>query len=251
MYISYNINSRDVGRLGNKMFIIAACAGANMKYGNTFCFIPDWDYSKHFPNLVSWTNDNELKPVAIYIEKKFSFDELPKTFHITQVQGYFQSEKYFLHCGDYIRDLFKPSYEIENKLKYLDNRDYELTSIHIRRGDYLNLVDYHPMPSIDWYREAMGYFKDSQFLIFSDDLEWCKENFNGNNITFSEGKSDIEDLFAMSKCDNNIIANSSFSWWGAWLNKNLEKTVIAPKNWFGPKGPQDTQDLYPKEWIIL
>jgi hypothetical protein len=96
--------------------------------------------------------------------------------------------------------------------------------------------------------------KDSVFLIFSDDIQWCKENFPDmpEKFRFIEGNKDYEDLYIMSHCKNNIIANSSFSWWGAWLNSNLEKTIIAPATWFGPTlQNNDTTDLYCEGWIKI
>ena len=88
-------------------------------------------------------------------------------------------------------------------------------------------------------------------MVFSDDLDWCKETFLGNRFTFISGNRDYQDLFLMSMCKNNIIANSSFSWWGAWLNTNLNKKVIAPKKWFGPQLSLSSDDIYPNTWEII
>ena len=82
-------------------------------------------------------------------------------------------------------------------------------------------------------------------------MSWVKENFIGDNFFYSQYDNEILDLSLMSICDNNIISNSSFSWWGAYLNKNKNKTVIAPNQWFGPNGPKDTQDIIPENWIKL
>jgi hypothetical protein len=97
----------------------------------------------------------------------------------------------------------------------------------------------------------MNLIGDSTFIFISDDINWVKENFKGDNIIYSPFKSDIDDLTLMVKCDNNIIANSSFSWWGAYLNKNENKKIIAPKEWFGPNGPKDTQDIIPENWLKI
>ena len=98
----------------------------------------------------------------------------------------------------------------------------------------------------------MTYFNNcDNFLIFSDDIVWCKNNFVGDKFIFIEGEEDYIDLWLMSLCNHNIIANSSFSWWGAWLNKNNNKTVIAPKNWFGPNKKLDPTDLYCKDWLVI
>jgi hypothetical protein len=97
----------------------------------------------------------------------------------------------------------------------------------------------------------MELIGDSIFVFISDDINWVKEHFKGDNIVYSPFKTDIDDLILMSKCDNNIIANSSFSWWGAYLNKNEDKKVVAPIEWFGVNGPKDIQDIIPKNWIKI
>lgn len=104
-----------------------------------------------------------------------------------------------------------------------------------------------------YFKNAISYFgKDKLYLIISDDIEWCKKNFKGNNFFFSEGESSIVDLYLQTMCNHNIISNSSFSWWGAWLNNNPEKIVIAPKNWFGKQMKDwNLQDLIPSEWERL
>jgi hypothetical protein len=90
------------------------------------------------------------------------------------------------------------------------------------------------------------------FLVFSDDMEWCKENFIGDQFIFVEGENDVTDLWIMSYCKHNIIANSSFSWWGAWLNDYKHKIVVAPLKWFGPaKGDIKTDDIYAENWIRI
>jgi len=109
---------------------------------------------------------------------------------------------------------------------------------------------------MDYYRNAISYMKNKGvniFYIFSDDIEWCKGHFSYiDEIIYVEGNINIKDLALMSICKNNIIANSSFSWWGAWLNKNDDKIVIAPSTWFGPsKKGFITEDLYCEDWIKM
>jgi len=102
----------------------------------------------------------------------------------------------------------------------------------------LNLGDYHTNLGMEYYGKAIRYFTDRlgrcDFLIFSDDIEWCKDNFLRGEFLFSDDVSESDALQKMSLCGHNIIANSTFSWWGAYLNKNKDKQIIAPKNWFGP-----------------
>ena len=90
------------------------------------------------------------------------------------------------------------------------------------------------------------------FAFFSDDIEWCKQTFEGDNNVFVEKQDDVLDLYLMSKITNNIIANSSFSWWAAWLNENKDKTVISPKEWFGPRNQHlNRRDTTPEGWVII
>jgi hypothetical protein len=88
-------------------------------------------------------------------------------------------------------------------------------------------------------------------LVFSDDISWCKDNLKFDKMNFIEGLDNVEDMWLMSLCDNNIIANSSFSWWGAWLNSNFNKKVIAPLHWFGDSANLNTSDIIPTNWIRI
>jgi hypothetical protein len=127
-------------------------------------------------------------------------------------------------------------------------------SIHVRRGDYLSFPEHHPPLTMDYYREAMSRFPGARFLVFSDDPGWCLLNFRdaGYQVEISTGRTAAEDMALMASCDHHIIANSSFSWWSAWLNRNPSKRVIAPDpktRWFGPaKKGWNTADLLPAAW---
>jgi len=125
--------------------------------------------------------------------------------------------------------------------------------VHVRRGDYLTIHDglFHTPCNKKYYQRAMEMFDDADFLFFSDDMDWVKENFVGENIKYSNSNSAIVDFAMVTLCDHHILANSSFSWWSAWLNHSPDKKVIATSNWFGPMGPQDTYDLIPDEWIVV
>ena len=138
-------------------------------------------------------------------------------------------------------------------------KEHQSVSLHIRRGDYLAKISLQVlglMP-MEYYTKGIDYISSKKantvYYIFSDDINWVKENLKIDNARFVSGniaKTHIEDLYLMSQCKHHIIANSSFSWWGAWLNDDQDKIVIAPKQWFN-KGPQDTQDLIPGTWIKM
>lgn len=229
------------GWLGNQMFQYAAVYAASKKI-NAQCGFPN-----NKPNLFDIFNLSAKQvnhpQKMLYQEPSFTYQNIPEIDDIT-LAGYFQSEKYFKHIENDLRQEFT----FKNIIQELNDK---YVSIHVRRGDYLDLKDHHPLCSIDYYKQAMSYFPNSKFLVFSNDLDWCKANLVGENIFYSEGYSAEEDLQRMSLCEHQIIANSSFSWWASWLNKNTEKVVVAPKHWFGPAKPLETKDLYCMNWIIL
>lgn len=233
------------GRLGNQMFQYASIIGIANKNGYDYCF------PLHRSSLSKWfdlTTKDQIYIGNIFHEKMFRFDstlfDLPDN---TDYLGYFQSEKYFQHCSSFIKNEFKFKKEIKQKVdEWFENKKY--VSVHVRRGDYQNLQNVFPLISKGWYKEAMQQFGNVKFLFFSDDLDWCKQTFTEPEHEFSPFDNEGEDMYAMSKCDGHIIANSSFSWWGAWLGKGK---TIAPRTWFGPHGPQDWQDIYCSDWVIL
>ncbi len=231
-----------MGRAGNMLFECAATIGSALNYNADYCF-PDWQYKSDFNiPLSKFKNLNRID--FKYSEPYFHYKkiEVPSVPSIDLV-GYFQSAKYWTGHNSIIKNLLTPKNLPEKQDK---------TAIHVRRGDYLKFSDCHPVLPMEYYLKAMQMVKSEKYLIFSDDIEWCKNNFIGSQFEFSDGKSEIEDLKLMISCSNQIIANSSFSWWAAYLNDNLNKTIVAPKVWFGPGLSQhDTKDLLPSDWIKL
>lgn len=202
----------------------------------------------------------------IYSESSFGFDEnLVVLNSPLYLKGYFQSYKYFRGYENLIKNIFAfpiDKLDSDNKKLLLEIKDENSISIHIRRGDYVNdkkIKDFHSNCSLDYYLEAIALMSskvnDVKLFFFSDDGEWVKEQFQ--NLSFSKtfidhnkGDNSWKDMYLMSSCNHNIIANSSFSWWAAWLNEHLDKMVIAPKKWFAD-AEINTNDLIPKEWIRL
>jgi hypothetical protein len=152
-------------------------------------------------------------------EQSFTYDSYLMTECVAHgninLHGYFQSPMYFDAYREDLLDILEFNHELINF-----KRGKPLVSIHVRRGDYLALQNNHPVCSHEYYDTAINYFDGCNFMFFSDDIGWCKENFVGPQFLFSEGFSESEDLQRMRLCDHNIIANSTFSWWGAYLNKN-------------------------------
>ena len=123
-----------------------------------------------------------------------------------------------------------------------------MSAVHVRRTDYAKSNGFHNMLDMDYYDEAISNIGSGKYVIFSDDIEWCRRSLKFKNLFFVEGNSSWEDLFLMSLCNNNIMANSTFSWWAAFLNKNKNKRIIFPSKWFGKKCKHKTNDMFPTSW---
>jgi hypothetical protein len=228
------------GRLGNQLWQIAATIATAKKYNLPYAF-PKWEYEPFF-NLHNCFTDT-IRISKTYQEPHFHFAPIPHGSDL-DLSGYFQSYKYFADYDQIIKDIF----EFRNPAPPQKNT----TSIHVRRGDYVNLSEYHSDLSItNYYEKTIAILDTEKYLIFSDDIEFCKKKFIGNRFSFVEGGNPASDLALMSACKNQIIANSSFSWWAAYLNKNPNKNVMAPKVWFGPKLPHNTKDLLPENWTKI
>jgi hypothetical protein len=248
------------GGLGNYLFQIAAGYAQALKHNKQYaCVLKDVQvghtpvkdyYSNILRNIIFLPG---LKQYTIYQEPSYNFVAIPDFNYNVKLCGYFQSEKYFFNFKKQIKELFK----IDNKTRAHLTDKYKLStntcSIHIRRGDYLKLQHVHPVIDIEYYKTAVDIIgKDKQYFVFSDDINWARNNLGFiTNPTFISDNKDYEDMYLMSMCYDNIIANSSFSWWGAWLNENESKTVIAPKNWFHPNYLTEFQDIYCPGWKIL
>lgn len=239
------------GRLGNNFFQLAAGLNLSYKHNNEL-LVPERDFFK-FINLKP-KHYGVLPDVYEFKEPSFHYSDIKYKDDII-LSGYFQSSKYFEENRDaVIRDLsLKEVYMSQIKEKYKDFLTKETISLHVRRTDYLHLSHAHPVLELEYYRNALEHIgtKNKTVVIFSDDIQWCKEAFLGTKFVFIEKNLDIVDMFLMSLCTHNIIANSSFSWWGAFFNKNKDKKVVAPSNWFGSYYKNDTKDLYCPGWEVI
>jgi hypothetical protein len=199
-------------------------------------------------------------------EVKFSYNEVVSLIPNQSIylEGYWQSAKYFERFRSVLVNDFRLKNQLGNqamKYKELIEKSNSSVSVHVRRGDYVQNPEttaYHGVCDLNYYNRAIQKIKDEvsnpTFFIFSDDKEYVKTTFGQcQNCIFIENLDrDVEELALMSICSHNIIANSSFSWWGAWLNENSNKKVIAPQLWFrNPDMQNQTQDLIPKEWIKI
>ncbi|HMO78953.1 MAG TPA: alpha-1,2-fucosyltransferase [Candidatus Paceibacterota bacterium] len=252
------------GGLGNQMFQYAYGRALSVA-GEKILFV------KNFPKngMRSFRLDvYNISDKINFIDKKNNyiknkFEAILSYLNIKKEDGYYQSEDYFKNIKSLIKQEFSPktisstTKELESKIKNSTNP----TAIHIRRSDYLNKNNIKLFHICDkkYYIDSINQIinlkkeKNTDFFIFTDDIKWAKENLSEiEKIFFISDKKlqEYEEIYLMSVCKNNIISNSTFAWWGAWLNKNGDKIVIAPKYWFKNKLTTNT-NIIPKEWITI
>ena len=255
-----------IGRLGNLMFQASAAIGYAKQFGYHWGCPRDTRevprFLEYFPLPITEGGGRRYNehidafcPVHGTHLNRCHFD-----FHPFQLRGdnitffgFFQSMKYFQHCQETIKKVFA--------LPHVAGfEDY--VSIHVRRGDYVKHAGSFPPITVDYVEQAMNKINTGKFMVFSDDIAWCKGAFThlDNSIQrfeYSEGRNEKEDLSLMASCGHHIIANSTFSWWGAYLGHNPDKVVVTPSgvrgNWFGMDGgvKKDCVDLLPEEWIKI
>jgi len=247
------------GGLGNQLFQISAAISLALENNDIAVFDKNnYDLPNQGSRCESYLRNifrnlkfsSNLSIELAHQEPSYCYQKIPYQPNLCLV-GYFQSEKYFVKHHDIIQQIFsvdKDSLKVIEK-KYSEILKKNPISLHVRRGDYKKFSEYHPLCSMGYYEKAISYFpSNSFFLVFSDDMEWCKQNFVQDNFSFAEGNKDYIDFYLMSLCKSAIMANSSFSWWAAWLGE--KDTVIAPDRWFG-KTNNNTKDLLPVQWIVL
>ena len=275
-----------LGRVGNQMFQYAALKGIASNCGLEYTIPPQHNKYQidNYGLLECFELTTNQKIGFVQTEKvvqenhfhfdNYLFNNCPDNVSLT---GFFQTEKYFEKIKNKIKEdfTFKKDW-LEPSLEFISQFDgEEIGFIHVRRGDpnltdkrgfkwaYVNLQDQHPVQPIEYYEKAIQEFsKDMKFLVFSDSIDWVKgqEFFKDERFMFSEPEHKHDDgalvpyidLCLMSLCSHAIIANSSLSWWGSWLQKNPNKKIIAPKKWFGAAYSQhNTKDLYCENWKII
>jgi len=272
----------NLGRLGNQMFEFAGLRGIAAEHGYEVC-IPPADhqgienYSLHQCFKLDHIKTGFISNENYSLEQTFHYnnDLFSTCPDNTSLYGFFQSWRYFANFEDEIRKDFTFHDDILNPCKEMVESVEEPIMLHVRRGDpnltdprgfkwsYTQCSSQHPPQPIEYYEKALAEFPEDQpVIVFSDSIDWVKEQefFSGDRFLHSEPDdkyadgsfTPYTDLCLMSLCSHAIIANSSMSWWGAWLQTNSNKKVIAPKMWFGPDyKDKDTKDLYYPNWIIL
>jgi len=219
------------GRLGNQLFQIASTIGIALKNNQEFVF-PLWQYEGEFDNKLP---TDYLINYQEYIEPDYKYHDVKLGGGDWNLTGYFQSWKYFHEYRKVIEHFFsfkKPC--------------YNGVAVHVRRGDYIERQNVHPLATVEYYKQAMDYFSGEQFTVFSEDIEWCNENLTGKNITIYPVQDAMHDFKAMCGHQYFIIGNSSYSYWAAYLSGSDK--IIAPKKWVVG---EEVDDRVPPDWIRL
>lgn len=256
------------GGLGNQLFIIFAALGTAQKQSKRFLITKQestpprgtyWnELLSSFPLVQKIDEEIEVE----FKEKSHNFfQEIPNPDKNMIISGFFQSSKYFNHISSEVRNLISlrklDEILVDKKIKNLREKwgDKRLIFVHVRRGDYLQLSHYHLNLPLEYYRQAFTYFEpeDTVFIFFSEDLEYCKENFKDLKYTDFVSDKDYKELIIMSRLDGGVMANSSFSWWAAWLGDSEKtKKIVCPTRWFASGGDEIEQtDRLEDHWIKI
>jgi len=291
------------GRFGNQLFQYAALRGIAAHHGYDWCIPPDShetfaNYGMHHPLKMKHLQEKNLGFVNSNVapQAMFSFDSLkqlnPGTKNVTEscynfdenlfnnfedncnLDGYLQTERYFKHIENELREDLEFKDEIFNVCNEFVSQFENIIFLHVRRGDNVGREDYYRMMTFDYYQRALKHFDDDvSVLVCSDDPEWCsqQEFFEDDRFLINtdvpeyghlclEGdgrqrysKVPYTDLCLMSLCNGAILSSSTLGWWGAWLQKNRTNPIIVPEHWYGPvlEAINDCRDLYPKEWTVI
>lgn len=238
-----------VGQLGNQLYEIAATISHAHRIGG-YAFIPDWAYRRVFNCRIPTGLSTE--GLEVFRESIRDYGPIPPRGELI-LKGNFQSLSHMDEALVRKTIRFHPHIVRYVRHRYRDLLKRRTTSIHVRRGDTLapdNLMRVLPP---DYYDRAIERFPDTEvFVVFSDDIPWCRDRFRGPRFHFISGEENFVDMCTMSLCGNHIIPNSTFSWWGAWLNPDPDKRVVAPGIWYKPGGAfAEVPDRLPPEWSVL
>lgn len=248
-----------IGRIGNQMFQIAH--GLNQALVHNRQFVAprlETDVLQYKDNIfrqIDFAIDNtQTISNSVRVESTFHFNKVePVKERPTVFVGFYQSEKYFRENNNYIKIIFGPTEEFKiNCLRKYPFINDNVTVINVRRGDYLTQPENHPVVTKEVYLKCLEQIPNvKNIMIISDDIPWCRENFSSLNAVFCDYWN-WEAMWCMSMCKNFVIANSTFSWWGAFLGEKEDSTVVLADTWFGPgvhsRGHYET-DIFKENWI--
>ena len=261
-----------MGGLGNQLSQIFTVIAYSLEHQIPFCLPrvkPKWDrrplyFDSVLSELTQFTTTSLPGTVVPYRESGFRYTKIPTYQSSVRLHGYFQAYRYFDPYRDEILRLIQFKQKVQDTLPKLTNNEQSQVSLHFRIGDYRGKPHCHPLLPLSYYRSALRELLSDrpheQFTVMycyqSEDLDLvgpmvAELTKNFPNLQFQACSTELADwevLIALSQCEYNIIANSTFSWWGAYLNQNSKKMVYYPSLWFGPGIKQDVTDLFPSSW---
>ena len=254
-------NLQPIGRLGNHLFQVAALLREKIvRHKQIHIFV---DQNQHYYDGFLYKLKQFITDVPTSNNGGGAFRYTPIHTTTTVLNGYFQSSRYFSDISNEVRDWFDPHPSIKStvSLKYATLLTDEIRKthviVHVRRGDYVipSKIRFHGILTPLYYCAAMARMRemcgsDVRFLLFSDDIEYCRTTFTDSDIICLDEPDEMVTLHLMSQFNHYILSNSSFSWWAVYLGEPSQ-IVIAPDRWFGPAGPQDIQDIYEPGWIRM
>ena len=255
------ITANLMGGLGNQLFEAAHALAQGWKHNRETVFLPhSWTpgQGRGAENYINNVFRNlkfveRVEDTTTVNEGPFEYSEVNPAEGDTAFHGYFQSTKNWFGYDDKIREMFQPPAELVQEFmqKYPQLYQPNTLSLHVRRSEYLQFPEIHPTISIEYIQEAIKVIGEhSTVFVFSDDHDFVKENLHFPSVVFINEPEDYRELWLMGLCQNHIISNSTFSWWGVFLNKKLNKKIVAPSRWFGPRGPE-AKDIYESYWNII
>ena len=250
------------GGLGNQLFQIATGIAYSLAQSMDLRLAPLGSSNRpyYWDTLLQQLKDKVVTTIdsstTAYNASSFSYSPIPRYVSDVRMNGYFQSSKYFPTLRTTLQEslTFSPDTKPQILEKYGDLFTKRHVIVHARRGDYCALSDFHCLQTDEYYAKARDYMvsvvPDPIFILISDDPDFWRTShvFAGDSCVYFN-ESELLTFYLMTSLHHFIIANSTFSWWGAYLSEASH--VVAPRNWFGPKGPRDTQDLYEPSWVLM
>lgn len=256
------------GGLGNQLFQLAAAYAYAQSHNKTLVVnhstTTTWPRPTYFQTALDWVPNGRVSRASILREKNFDYEALPHLKGNVELVGYFQSPQYFDFCkADLLRllqrpDLLPSQHPIVQAL-LARSIDASYISVHVRRGDYVG-HSVHPVQPVSYYKSAWQLIcartqtDDHHAVVFSDDIEWCRNELQlgSKSTTYVDFLAhDYEELQLMALCDHHIIANSTFSWWGAYLNSSFDAITVAPAHWFSGESIPVWKNLYCQNWQVI
>jgi hypothetical protein len=251
-----------MGGLGNQMFQIAHAVVQSKRFKVDVKFKPTSQTylqghtaNKYINNIYRNIKFESFDNVDLVVPSGWGYREInPDPKYSTEFNGYFQSSKNFYGYNEIIKKLFSPTQEFIDKIKikYPNIENTKNVIVHIRRGDYLKFPEIHPIIDVSYINYCLQKIeKYDTIYVVSDDKEWVRENIKMDRLIVVDGLDDYEELWLISLFNKIIMSNSTFSWWGAFLNQLDSPEIYIPNHWFGPKGEQNINDLYEESWIKI